>query len=165
MVATVESFPQQEHGIEQNIVKVLGRRDPIVVSNARQYPNGTLNLLTLTDEDRRTLVDMFRTTDVLGFSPHQPDWGFDKVHYYAIGRVTETRPSPRPWEPARRWSLEVQQVEPVRPELSIITPFDPITPPDPTGPVDPAGDNEWINWVERRWVELTAIDWAKVAGV
>ena len=47
MTINVESFPTLKYGISQDVVRVWGRRDPVVVSGVREMPSGTLNLITL----------------------------------------------------------------------------------------------------------------------
>jgi len=158
MPITVESFPEQSHDIEQEIVKVLGRADPVVVSNRRQYPNGTMTLLTFTDSERRALMELINAAPIIGLSPYQSYYGFDSMPYFSIGRLSEMRPSPRVYEPTRRWMLEVQRVEPARPERPISTPI------DPTDPDLPQGENVWDDWIASRWVNLAVIDWRRVAG-
>lgn len=158
MKVTVESFPTVDHDISQEVVRILGRPDPVVVSNRRQYESGTLNLLTLSHDERRSLLALLEAAPVITFSPHKPFYGFDNVWYLSVGKITETRPSPRPWEPARRWALDVQRVEAPRPAQPIATPTDPTEPPAP-------GDLVWSNWTDRKWVDLTTLNWQKVAGI
>ncbi|MFZ9392577.1 MAG: hypothetical protein ACO28P_01355 [Ilumatobacteraceae bacterium] len=110
MVINVESFPSQVFNVARDVVEVWDREDPVVVSGRRQLPAGTLNLITLTLQERTQFIDVIRSGNVLGFSQHKPAYGLDPVMYWSVGSVTESRPSPLAVEAARKWALEVQQV-------------------------------------------------------
>ena len=99
---------------ESNIklVNVLGRPDPIAVSDVRKFPSGTLEVYTLEDSERLSLLSLLTGSSVMAFSPSDPAYGFSDVWYFAVGKVTESRVSPLGTEPARKFSLEVTRIAP-----------------------------------------------------
>ena len=110
MVINVESFPSLKYGIQQDVVRVWGRRDPVVVSGIRELPSGTLNLITLDLTERAALLDILKGGAILGFNPWKAEYGVDSIMYLSVADVTEARTSPLAAEDSRRWSLTVQQV-------------------------------------------------------
>lgn len=108
----VQSIPELRSEASRDVVKVIGRSDPIVVSDTRQYPSGTLSLITLTDGERNSLNGLLAAGSVLAFSAYDPGYGFADVWYFSVGAVTERRPSPKGSEPSRVFDLEVQRVAP-----------------------------------------------------
>jgi hypothetical protein len=173
MAITVESLPELTRDIKQEVIYALDRPDPIVVSGRRQYPSGQLSLLTFTAAERRALLQMISLTDVVALAPWQTTYGFDRVMHFSVGRVNESRVSRRATEPARRWSLEVQQVEPPLPENPIVSPNlidppssggGPIGVADPNVP-DPTGATLWSNYLTSRWRQLAFNNWGEVAGI
>lgn len=107
---TVEKVNDLLSESAQEVVKVVGRKDPIVVSDVRQYQSGSLSVFTLTPTDRQALLSVLESGAVIAFSPQYPDYGFSDVWYLAVSRVTETRVSPIGSAPERRFTLEFQRV-------------------------------------------------------
>lgn len=110
MKVHIESLKQLKYDISRDVVRVWGRPDPVVVSGVREMPSGTLNLITLELDERKQLLDILRGGSVMGLNPWKEEYGLTSIAYFSVGSLTETRPSPLASEPARRWSLEVQQV-------------------------------------------------------
>lgn len=96
----------------QDSVQVVGRRDPVVVSDVRLFPNGTLTVITLTDSERNDLNSLLAPGQIIAFSPHQPTYGFSDVWYLSIGDVTERRTAPLGLETSRFFDLQFQRVAP-----------------------------------------------------
>lgn len=96
----------------QDAVQVVGRRDPVVVSDVRLFPNGTLTVITLTDSERNDLNAMLSTGQVIAFSPREPTYGFSDVWYLSIGDVTERRTTALGLESSRFFDLQFQRVAP-----------------------------------------------------
>lgn len=110
MVITVESLPSLKYSISQDVVRVWGRRDPVVVSGVREMPSGTLNLITLSLDERASLLEILQSGSILGFNPWKEEYGVDSITYFSVSDVQETRTSALATEPSRRWALAVQQV-------------------------------------------------------
>lgn len=171
---TVESFPEQASEITQEIVFPLDRPDPIVISGRRRYPSAQLTVLTFSDAERRDMRTLMNSTDVVAFSPWQSTYGFDKVTYWALGKVTESRVTARGFNPLRRWKMEIQQVEPPLPENPVTSRPTPVPPPSsggdpitnpPPGVPDPEGSIVWEQYLSQRWSALASSQWGEVAGI
>lgn len=177
MPIIVEGFDAITRKISQSVVHVIGRADPVVVSGVRSYGAGTLRLITLEDQDRRDLLALLSMTDIIAFSPHQPTYGFDFVPFYAVGDVVEERPSPRGYQPARRWTLNVQRVDAPRPARSNVggtvpppdgpvNPLPPVNPPTPENPdPDPTPARRWADYTNRKWTDIDHVQWRDIAGL
>lgn len=164
----VEGIDLMKRSVNQNVVNVIGRPDPVVVSSVRHWPSGSLRLLTLTDDDRRTLIQLLDNSNIVAFSPRGPEYGYDSVPFYAVGDVDETRPSPRGYEPARRWMLTVQQV--AAPKLLLKNVDDGVgggtTPPGGGGDGTTPGTRVWSDYSSTKdWTDLDHTDWQTVAGL
>jgi len=112
MVINVESFPQMNHTISRDVQRVWGRPDPVVISGVREFPSGTLNVLTLTLEERANFLAIIQNGSSVAFAPHKSVYGLPGLMYLAVGNVTESRVTELAREETRRWALEVQQVTP-----------------------------------------------------
>lgn len=110
MNINVESLQTLKYGISQDVVRVWGRQDPVVISGVREMPSGSLNLITLTLDERAELLNILQSGSIIGFNPWKDTYGVDSISYFSVADVSETRPSPFAEEAARRWSLAVQQV-------------------------------------------------------
>jgi hypothetical protein len=108
----VENFNQSKYGISRDVQRVWGRPDPVVISGVREFPSGTLNLITVTLEERQNLLDIINAGSTIAFAPQKPVYGLDGVLYFAVGDVAENRVTDRAAETSRRWALDVQQVTP-----------------------------------------------------
>lgn len=169
---TVAGISTVTRDTPQEIVYGLDRSDPIVVSGRTRYPAGQLSLYTFEDSARRQLLSLLQNTDVLALSPWQPNFGWDVVPYFAIGRVAEERPSPRGYEPTRRWVLDVHQVEPLSPYDGVGSSPTPVPPPGnerpPSAPdpdPDPEGTILWNAYLADRWRDIGTMTWGEVAGI
>ncbi len=109
---TVVSFPELRSEIRRDVVNVIGRRDPVVVSDVRQYPSGTLTVATLSDGERLSLQSMLADGGVIAFSPKLPTYGFSDIWYLSVGNVNEQRLSPIGHAPERSFIMDVQRVAP-----------------------------------------------------
>jgi hypothetical protein len=108
----VEGLPELVRKGRRDVVEVIGRPDPIAVSDVRLYPSGTLTLITLTDGERQALNNLLADGGVLAFSPRYPDFGFSDVWYFSVGDARESRTSPLGQESSRRHALDVQRIAP-----------------------------------------------------
>lgn len=103
----VETYPQWKYAITQGVFAVVGRPDPVVFSDVRQYGTGDLAVYTLTQPDEATLTALLGTTDpfLLQFDTTvgRPDC------YVTVGNVTYTQEAPS-GDPFRSWMLSLTQV-------------------------------------------------------
>ena len=148
IVVNVESFPQRDYDVPRDVVKVWGRSDPVVVSGQRMLPSGTLNLITLTNGEAGSLKDTLFSGNTVAFSPWKPQYGLPSPSYYSVGMLSEIRASPKALEQSRRWSLEVQQVNPPRSSYAY-----------------PTGSTTWQEVLDNGdWSQILGMPWYKVAG-
>lgn len=98
--------------IRQDVVRVVGRPDPVVVSDVRGFPAGTLTVATATDSERLALAALLADGGVVAFSPHDGTFGFADVWYLSIGDVTERRVSSYGGQSDRFHDLPFQRVAP-----------------------------------------------------
>lgn len=101
--------PDWTRPIEQTSYRIRGRRNSVVLSDVRQGLTGTLQVWTLTDDERRALHFALDTGDPL-LVQFSPGLGLEDA-YYAVGDADEPRFSPVGSEPRRRWSLPLTQVD------------------------------------------------------
>jgi hypothetical protein len=112
VIVHVIGLPDLATGAPREVVRVINRADPIVVSDVRSYPTGTLMLATVSDAERFAVGGLLSSGAVLAFSPHFPTYGFDDVWYLSIGDVTERRASEVATDQTREWDLAFQRVAP-----------------------------------------------------
>lgn len=108
----VEGLPELVAKGRRDVVDVVGRADPVAVSDVRSFPSGTLTLITLEEGERLALTRLLADGGLLAFSPRSPQFGFTDVWYFSIGDVREARTSTLGLEPSRRFALDVQRVAP-----------------------------------------------------
>lgn len=162
----VEGIGMMKRSVNQNVVNVIGRPDPVVVSGVHRWPGGTIRLLTLTDDDRRALIRLLDQTNIVAFSPRGPEYGYDTVPFYAVGDVDETRPSSRGYEPSRRWMLTVQQVAAPKSLLKNVDDGGGAPPDGGGGGGTPPGTRVWGDYSSTKyWTDLDHTDWQTVAGL
>lgn len=111
MPIAVHTVPDLTRAVEQGVFRVIGRRDPVVVSGgARILPSGTLGVLTSTAAERRALDLLLDDASPLLLNvPDSKGWELGPC-YISVGDVTETRVSRFAGEPLRVWQLPFQVV-------------------------------------------------------
>ena len=85
---TVEKVSDLMSESAQEVIKIVGRRDPIVVTDVRQFQTGSLSVFTLSAADREALLSVLESGAIIAFSPQYPNFGFSDVWYLAVSRVT-----------------------------------------------------------------------------
>lgn len=101
--------PDWERPIEQTAHRIRGRQNSVVLSDVRGGLEGTLQVNTFTDAQRRALHYALNTGNVL-LIQLSPGLGMEDA-YYAVGQVSEPRLVAFGGEPRRRWSLPLVQVD------------------------------------------------------
>jgi hypothetical protein len=107
---TVVSIPELQTQVKQDVVQVIGRADPVVVSDVRQYPSGTLTLATLDAAGRRELNALLADGEIIAFCPARADYGIDDTWFLSVGPVVERRLSPLGVIAERHFEMQVQRV-------------------------------------------------------
>ena len=108
----VVSFPEVVTRARRSLVDVVGRADPVAVSDVRALGAGAMTVATLTDSERQALNAMLAPGGIVAFSPERPTYGFGDVWYLSVGDATERRVVQAADEPSRLWTLPVQRVAP-----------------------------------------------------
>lgn len=111
-IVNVVGIPEVKSATRQSIVQVVGRADPVIVSDVRPYPTGTLAIATLTDAERAAVNGLLATGQVIAFSPRHPAYGFDDIWYLSVGNANERRVSRLATRPERYFDLEFMRVAP-----------------------------------------------------
>jgi hypothetical protein len=112
VAVNVVGVPELRSQGRQDVVQVIGRADPVVVSDVRLYPSGTLTVATLTDDERQDVTALLADGQVIAFSPRYADYGFSDIWYLAVSNVTEKRVSALGNRPERFIEMEFQRVAP-----------------------------------------------------
>lgn len=145
----VVAFPEVKTRARRAMVDVVGRADPVAVSDVRMLAAGVMTVATLTEAERQAMNALLAPGAVVAFSPARPTYGFADVWYLSVGDVTEKRVVRAAEEPSRLWSLDVQRVAP--------------PPADFVGPAfrtwgEPVQDGvTWAEWFTQGKTWLTAM--------
>lgn len=106
----VAGAPELRRAGRQEVVQIVGRADPVVVTDVLSQPSGTLSIITLTAEARNAVLGLVADGGIVAFSPHLPTYGFSDVWYLAVASVTEKRLSPIGHLQERQFDIEFQRV-------------------------------------------------------
>jgi hypothetical protein len=107
----VESWTTLDFDASGDVVRIVGRADPVVVTAVRPYPGGSLKLITLDEAERNWLGSLLSTGRVIGFKPGDPSYGLGTLLYLYVGKASCERVGPRARQQERRWTLDVQVTE------------------------------------------------------
>jgi hypothetical protein len=107
----VESFAMLEFGTNGEVVRPYGRADPIVITDVRQWPTGTLRVITLDADERVWLEALLATGRIIGFRPDPAlAVGLPATSHLYVGKVIQERVSRLARHQERRWTLDVTLV-------------------------------------------------------
>lgn len=104
----IESLPVLKRRIPRGVIDVAGRSDPVVVSDVRKSPEGTVTFITLTDDDRDDLINLLNTGETLLLQTPEED-GFGS-RYISCGDADENRVSRRSQETSRTFTVPFNEV-------------------------------------------------------
>jgi hypothetical protein len=110
LLLNVVGLPELRTVTRQDVVSVVGRADPIVVTDVRQYPSGTLTVVTMDATERRALDALLAPGSILVFKPRYATYGFDDTWFLSVASSTERRVSKLAIVPERYVDMEVQRV-------------------------------------------------------
>lgn len=91
-----------------SIIQPRGAKFPIVLSDRRTGTSGTVRLLTLTDENARSMTSLLNSGQPLMVDV--PDSFGVPVRYVSVLDVTGSRSVPNIADEARSWSLDVVEI-------------------------------------------------------
>lgn len=94
--------------VQRDVIPVLNRADPVVVSFGRKMFEGVFTFLTLTDAERNAFLIAMRSP-VIMFAA-RPGFGFRDPVFLSPGTVNEGRTVGLGREQSRRWSVDFTQV-------------------------------------------------------
>jgi len=101
------TLPAWSADIATAVIQVIGRSDPIVVQDVRQYETGTLEALTRTAADEGALRALLASP-----GPYLLQWpaSGSADRYVTVGKVDRKRTSNQFSDPNRVWTLPLTQV-------------------------------------------------------
>lgn len=99
--------PDWSRPIEQTEYRIRGRRNSVILYDVRGGLTGTLQVWTLTDDERKALHFLLDTGNVLLFQ-FAPGLGLEDF-YAAVGEAGEPRFIPYGGEPRRQWTLPLTE--------------------------------------------------------
>lgn len=94
--------------VQRDVIPVLGRSDPVVVSFGRRMWEGSITFLTLDDAEKRSLLIAMQAPVIMFVA--RPGFGFDEPVFLSPGPVTEGRTVGLGSEQSRRWEIPFLQV-------------------------------------------------------
>lgn len=107
---TVESWNDLQFDASGDVVRPYGRPDPVVVTDVRPFPSGTLVLVTLDHDERSWLEALLGTGRIIGLRPASDEFGLPPEVFLYVGKAVSARVVRRATAVERRWTLEVQMV-------------------------------------------------------
>lgn len=107
----VEPLDSWTRPTKSEVVKVRGRRDPVTITDRRQYPTFGLSVWTLGETARQDMEDTVNRYPVLTFSPRYPQdyMGQANAIHVTVADADEQTPG-RNDAVERRWVLSCSQV-------------------------------------------------------
>lgn len=107
IVPIVTSSKNLTRAAQSGLFPILGRANPVVITTVRAGPAAVLTLHTLTDAQRRSMVDILASGSVLLFQTPPSEVG--SIYIY-IGDVVEERIG-LVQEQSRQWTLPINVVD------------------------------------------------------
>lgn len=107
----------------RDVVKVVNRPSPTVVSWGRSTFSGQFTFLTLTDAERIRFQQIIDYPTLMFVA--RPGFGFEEPVFLSVGSVTEYRTTGMGSETSRRWVLDVQEI--ARPPALYVPPAPTVT--------------------------------------
>lgn len=99
--------PEWSADITQAVIQVIGRPDPIVVQDVRQYESGTIEVYTSTAAGEAAMLALLAAPGP--YLLQQPGHG-SSDKYVTVGKYTRKRTTNRAGDLWRVWTLPVQRV-------------------------------------------------------
>ncbi|MFD7705720.1 hypothetical protein [Streptomyces sp. NPDC059786] len=105
----VQAAPDWDQPIQQSVLRVRGRRNPVILSGVRGGLEGDLAVWTRTDAERAALRLLLSSGNVLLWQA-APGMGVDDM-YVNVGNVSEGRTGRLAQEPWRTWTLPLTEAD------------------------------------------------------
>jgi len=110
IIPAANAIPQWSREAPVGVHRVLGRQDPVVVSDVRWWAEGELTHYTLSMNQRDEVGNIWSFGTTLGFyGPVDIIGGIGRL-YILSNQVDERRVSARGYEDAREWHAQITQV-------------------------------------------------------
>ena len=106
----VSAMPSWDRPSKSTELKVIGRRDPVVLADRRQYPTFDLTLATLGSTNRQTMEDLVNRYPVLTFSPRDPVMAGQVTAIHVSVASAVEAPAGTNASIERLWTLRCSQV-------------------------------------------------------
>lgn len=104
----VESYPSLQRQGRVSTFDVLGSAERVALTATRGLPSGTLTVITMTDSERRRMLNMLASGEPLVFlTPASHGIG---RQYLVVFNATENRIANFAKEQSRRWVLQVEEI-------------------------------------------------------
>lgn len=107
-VVTVNSQPGLTYPKAVGVLRPLGREDPVVISDVRQLPSGSVVLYTLEPDEYADLLALVKGADVLLLQVANDDL-FGSRYVFPLD-IEEIRPADVEAEPGRYWRIPFVEV-------------------------------------------------------
>jgi hypothetical protein len=100
-------LPTWSADISTGVLQVIGRPDPVVVQDVREYESGTLEVLTRTSSEEAALLALLKSP-----GPYLLQWpaSGSADRYVTVGKYDRKRTSNQFGDPYRLWTLPLTQV-------------------------------------------------------
>ena len=110
VIPAANAIPSWRREAPIGVHRVLGRPDPVVVTDVRWWADGELTLYTLTENQRQQVGSITSYGVTLGFyGPAEILGGVGRI-YLVSTTIDERRVSPRGTETPREWRMDITQV-------------------------------------------------------
>lgn len=106
---TIVEIPRLQRGLAQGVNRIIGRADPVVISDTRWTPEGEATFVTLEDAEADTiLATLDEVSPLLLQTPAEHGWG---SRWVVFADVVEERATRLAVEEARYWRAPFTVVE------------------------------------------------------
>jgi hypothetical protein len=109
-IPTLRTWPEREWAERRSVLEILGRADPVTLSDVHTWPAGVWTIHTTTDEETATMIGLLRARIVVLRT--QPDSSIASVTA-SVGRITEQRHTSRGGDQRRNIETEIQEIAPL----------------------------------------------------
>ena len=106
---TIQSLSDVKRPSRQQVYPVVGRPNPVVVSDVLTGRTGTLSLMTTGSTDYQAVLGLLQPGTVLFFQATPADYFSDM--YFVAGDVTEQRPAQTSTDMTRIWQIDFTEVD------------------------------------------------------
>ena len=106
---TIQTLSDVKRPSRQQVYPVVGRSNPVVVSDVLTGRTGTLSLMTIGTTDYQSILGLLQPGTTLFFQATPDDYFADM--YFIAGDVTEQRPAQTSSDLTRIWQIDFTEVD------------------------------------------------------